>query len=913
MIQSEDKTCEVGNDQVCPIRGVVVRNASIRSETTTTSGRGIAMAFAMGTEIEVSKIEGYSTAGIDFIDVGAHGFNNSVWIHGGKIANNAVGVLCDSAYDSQQFTVGPIILESNGVNLLSDTSCGVSEIAMNDVYMEGNSAGTFASTEGVSIKNANTHLVFSGTIGGSFTSAAYGVRRQTAPTTQDDIVNAKYFTGVGVTYPATGGVIHNGSYAQSIGLAIPNSTSLPGTCTVGQIYMDTDATSGQRIYACQSTNTWALQGDGGAGGGYATIKDESTARPQQTTVAFLGAGVSCVDGTGQTECTIAGGGSANSFETMDAPAGTDPVADGASDTLAITAGTGVTITGTAASDTLDFSLDSTLSDISDGTVAENLVNTANPWAVNEGGTGAGTFTSNAVLLGNTTSAIAASVVTIASGAVDGVTTLDADGAVTATSFEADPAATPSAEFNDTVAADTNPESRIVADAVADDNGRIELQVEDNSDGTYNAGVIVQSTTGTTLVKLGAGSIAGTDFIQIGEAGVLTGEGNATIEAAALTGTVPDASVDGSAEAGEIDIDNLTGLTDIGSAWTKTTADITVSGVEVDFDAGAANAWPRLLIENSPTAGDCDAAGEAGRLLMDGDLDTDGSVMVCRGVAGWKDIDDDGGAGGFTSFNADGDNNSPQTITDGNELLIAGTAAGIDTTASATDTVTVALDLTELSSATLGAGAFTALTFDAGATDPVFTMASDSVTVTGAATFNHVDGSIPTADLATEVRSMYWGAAGISSDGTQCANAAEVTINSGPKLYTIKCADNDGSTVYGSTVMPDGWDAGTVTFELTSIQTAADTGAMNADVSAQCYGDGETVGSTWNEVALDDAAVTGSNKNDMVTSGAVTAAGTCAAGDALYWRIQLDAAGTTTAVATWNIVGVKMEYTTNIGD
>jgi len=47
---------------------------------------------------------------------------------------------------------------------------------------------------------------------------------------------------------------------------VPNSTSLPATCTVGQIYMDTDATSGQRIYACESTDTWALQGDGGGGG-----------------------------------------------------------------------------------------------------------------------------------------------------------------------------------------------------------------------------------------------------------------------------------------------------------------------------------------------------------------------------------------------------------------------------------------------------------------------------------------------------------------------------------------------------------------------------------------------------------------------------------------------------------------------
>lgn len=48
-------------------------------------------------------------------------------------------------------------------------------------------------------------------------------------------------------------------------LGLPNGTSLPGTCTVGDIFMDTDATSGQRIYACESSNTWVLQGGGGSG------------------------------------------------------------------------------------------------------------------------------------------------------------------------------------------------------------------------------------------------------------------------------------------------------------------------------------------------------------------------------------------------------------------------------------------------------------------------------------------------------------------------------------------------------------------------------------------------------------------------------------------------------------------------
>lgn len=48
---------------------------------------------------------------------------------------------------------------------------------------------------------------------------------------------------------------------------LPGSTTLPATCTVRDIYVDTDATSGQRLYLCESTNTWVLQGDGGGGGG----------------------------------------------------------------------------------------------------------------------------------------------------------------------------------------------------------------------------------------------------------------------------------------------------------------------------------------------------------------------------------------------------------------------------------------------------------------------------------------------------------------------------------------------------------------------------------------------------------------------------------------------------------------------
>lgn len=154
--------------------------------------------------------------------------------------------------------------------------------------------------------------------------------------------------------------------------------------------------------------------------------------------------------------------------------------------------------------------------------------------------------------------------------------------------------------------------------------------------------------------------------------------------------------------------------------------------------------------------------------------------------------------------------------------------------------------------------------------------------------------------------VVWKAGELDVDGVQCASPAAVTINSGPLLKTILCADNDASTIYGWHIMSDAWDGDTITFELSYVQTAADTSALASDISAQCVPSGSAITSSWGtEVAIDDAAVSGSNKIDMTESAAVTPSGVCEAGAALFWRWQMDAAGTTTAVGTLHFLGVKM--------
>ena len=161
------------------------------------------------------------------------------------------------------------------------------------------------------------------------------------------------------------------------------------------------------------------------------------------------------------------------------------------------------------------------------------------------------------------------------------------------------------------------------------------------------------------------------------------------------------------------------------------------------------------------------------------------------------------------------------------------------------------------------------------------------------------------------KSVWFGAGALSTDGTQCAAPAEATpLASGVKLWTIICADNDGSRMHGSVVMPDNWDGGTVTFESTAVQTAASAGVIEYQAAAQCKGDTEALVATasyGSEVVWTDT-LTGSSGVNRATSGAVTPSGTCAAGDFLAFYIDIGAANTTTAMATLHTFGFKMYYT-----
>lgn len=83
------------------------------------------------------------------------------------------------------------------------------------------------------------------------------------------------------------------------GTVIPVGTSLPGTCTVGDLFFKSDATAGQNLYECAVTNTWTQQLNNGAGSGNGdALQGSPLSQFASTTSAQLAGVLSNETGTG---------------------------------------------------------------------------------------------------------------------------------------------------------------------------------------------------------------------------------------------------------------------------------------------------------------------------------------------------------------------------------------------------------------------------------------------------------------------------------------------------------------------------------------------------------------------------------------------------------------------------------------
>lgn len=174
---------------------------------------------------------------------------------------------------------------------------------------------------------------------------------------------------------------------------------------------------------------------------------------------------------------------------------------------------------------------------------------------------------------------------------------------------------------------------------------------------------------------------------------------------------------------------------------------------------------------------------------------------------------------------------------------------------------------------------------------------------------------PASTIAAFQHDEYWSGWALNVDGTDCAAPVATQLNGGPIVGAVVCSDLDTSTIYFKMVLPKDWDTSVTTYVvgIHGVATGASpTGDLQGDVALQCRRNGDLHNNTWGtEVALDFPTWTTQWDEVQVESAAVTPNGTCAVNANLLGRWQVDAAGTTNAVAA--IEGMWIRFNRHLID
>ncbi len=285
------------------------------SATALTLNSGTTGTINIGTDASAETINiGNTGAAVKTIKIGDQTQANVITI-GTTTAGSAVSLLDDN------WSIGT----GGAASFTSVTSSGA--IAANGGITFDNSTDTVGSftSSGTILMNSNI-LQDIGNTGTDFIASTGALTLAGVLTANGGISlsASQSISAAALAYVDLGAITHSTTANQ--GLRLPNAASAtPSNPTSGEGYLAWDAAGNQLI--TYNGSAWTtLSG----GSGYNLIKDETTSLTARTTLAFLGAGVSCADSGSQTECTISGGGSSD----LQATYGAD--ADGSNATISLT-------------------------------------------------------------------------------------------------------------------------------------------------------------------------------------------------------------------------------------------------------------------------------------------------------------------------------------------------------------------------------------------------------------------------------------------------------------------------------------------------------------------------------------------------------------------------------------------------
>ena len=218
----------------------------------------------------------------------------------------------------------------------------------------------------------------------------------------------------------------------------------------------------------------------------------------------------------------------------------------------------------------------------------------------------------------------------------------------------------------------------------------------------------------------------------------------------------------------------------------------------------------------------------------------------------------------TTFTLSGDSGANQTITSGDTVDIAG-GTGIDTVASATDTVTVSVDST------------------------IKKVGKESMWIPAV--------------------SMY------PNTTNGCADIAQTELSNAPEIKTLDFDKDSDEFAQFAVAFPKSWNEGTVTFQAFFTADSTNTGTTAWALAGVAIADDGSLNTAFGTAVVATAKAHSGTANDLdvtAESGAITIAGSPSTDEYVFFQIHRDvSADSLTADA--KLLGVKLLFTTDAGN
>jgi len=146
----------------------------------------------------------------------------------------------------------------------------------------------------------------------------------------------------------------------------------------------------------------------------------------------------------------------------------------------------------------------------------------------------------------------------------------------------------------------------------------------------------------------------------------------------------------------------------------------------------------------------------------------------------------------------------------------------------------------------------------------------------------------------------------------CAEIAQTELSNGPEIKTLDFDKDSDENAQFSVAFPKSWNEGTVTFQAFFTADSTNTGTVSWDLAGVAVSDNDTCNVAFGTAVAPTAKAHSGTANDLdvtAESGAITIAGSPAAGDQVFFQITRDVSDDS-LTADAKLLGIKLFFTTD---